>query len=222
MRKIIHTFILATLVLFLVSCEKAIIVPDIKGVDEETAKSVLVNNEIVPKVSYEYSNSVEEGNVIRTNPAIGVEVEKNQPITVYVSKGPKRIESKDARITMFNIYGISEFKENEWGFYAPYIEDEYLKIEVFVIFPTSKDLKWYDGQNNGYGTGIATILDSSNKKVPVSIRYSEDIYENKQYLFTIEMSMSDLSEKPTSLSVIAGVTVNDVLRDYRMDFTISW
>lgn len=63
MRKIVHAFILATLVLFLMSCEKAIIVPDIKGVDEETAKSVLVNNEIVPKVSYEFSDFIIEGNV---------------------------------------------------------------------------------------------------------------------------------------------------------------
>ena len=63
MRKIVCSFILATLVLFLMLCEKAIIVPDIKGVDEDTAKSVLVNNEIVRKVSYEYSNSIIVGNV---------------------------------------------------------------------------------------------------------------------------------------------------------------
>lgn len=222
MRKIIHTFILVTLVLFLMSCEKAIIVPDIKGVDEETAKSVLVNNEIVPKVSYEYSNSIIEGNVIRTNPAVGVEVEKNQSIIVYVSKGPKRIESSDSRATLFNIYGLPEFKNGEWGFYSPYIEDEILFIDVFVTFKTSKDLTWQDLHDEGKGFGTAAILDNSNKQIPFRIIYAKDIVENSEYNFTIQIPISELKDKPTSLAIVAGLRVNDTLREFKMDFTISW
>lgn len=213
---------LATLVLFLISCEQSITIPDIIGVDEETAKSIIVNNEIVPKVSYEYSDSLTEGVVIRTSPAVGSNVKKNQSITIVVSKGLKRINSKDSRASMFNIYGISEFKEGDWGFYSPYIEDEILHIEMFVSFTTSKDLKWKDAYNEGKGFGTATIVDENNKQIPISVIYNEDIVENKNYSFTIQIPISALDEKPTSLSVVTGVTVNEVLRDFRMDFTISW
>ena len=83
-------------------------------------------------------------------------------------------------------------------------------------------MTWQDLHNEGKGFGTATILDNSNKQIPFRIIYAKDIVENSEYYFTIQIPISDLKDKPTSLAIVAGLRVNDTLREFKMDFTISW
>ena len=69
--KIIKGIILIFSVLFLVGCTKLIEIPDVTGTDIDTAKTVVTDNRLIPIVSEEYSNSIDEGIVIRTYPVIG-------------------------------------------------------------------------------------------------------------------------------------------------------
>lgn len=78
----------------------AIKVPEIAGTDEATAKTVLTSNGLIPVIKYEDSETVAEGNVIRTEPESGTSAEKNTVVTVYVSNG--------AGLTVPNVSGIDE------------------------------------------------------------------------------------------------------------------
>ena len=67
--------------------------PDVKTYKLEEAERVLnnLNLNLQLDVKEEYSDTVTAGNVIRTEPASGTELENGQEITLFVSKGPQII-----------------------------------------------------------------------------------------------------------------------------------
>ncbi len=67
--------------------DSGIIVPNLAGVDELSAKTVLLSKGLIPVVEYEYSSSIREGIVIRTNPSAESKIEVDTRITIYVSLG---------------------------------------------------------------------------------------------------------------------------------------
>lgn len=63
-------------------------VPDVTGLDENTAANTLQQQGFENRtVKYEESSSVEKGKVIRTTPEANTTVEKGTAITIYVSSG---------------------------------------------------------------------------------------------------------------------------------------
>ncbi|MDR2654713.1 MAG: Stk1 family PASTA domain-containing Ser/Thr kinase [Oscillospiraceae bacterium] len=65
-------------------------VPELSNLAENDARTILRNMNLYNVASQsEFSESVEEGKVIRTDPAFGVPVEESSRITLYVSKGPE-------------------------------------------------------------------------------------------------------------------------------------
>ncbi|MBR3848192.1 MAG: Stk1 family PASTA domain-containing Ser/Thr kinase [Oscillospiraceae bacterium] len=75
-------------------------IPEVYGMSEEQAKMVLERDGLSYKVESENSEEVATGNVIKTEPAIGSEVSKEDVITIYVSLG------KENRVP--NILGMTE------------------------------------------------------------------------------------------------------------------
>lgn len=66
-----------------------VVVPDVTGCDEETAKTILLNQGLIPVISEEpkYSDVVQYGMVCETNPAINSNVAKNTKVNIYKSRG---------------------------------------------------------------------------------------------------------------------------------------
>lgn len=62
-------------------------VPDVKNRSASEAASLLRQNGFAVSEQSEYSDSVDEGLVIRTNPSAGASVSKGSTVTIYVSKG---------------------------------------------------------------------------------------------------------------------------------------
>ncbi|MGQ7376382.1 Stk1 family PASTA domain-containing Ser/Thr kinase [Streptococcus suis] len=62
-------------------------IPDLNGMDSETAKQELENLGLKVTVKEEYSESVSKGLVIKTNPQANASVEKESSVTLYVSNG---------------------------------------------------------------------------------------------------------------------------------------
>ncbi|HEM6088870.1 TPA: Stk1 family PASTA domain-containing Ser/Thr kinase [Streptococcus suis] len=62
-------------------------IPDLNGIDSETAKQELENLGLKVTVKEEYSESVSKGLVIKTNPQANASVEKESSVTLYVSNG---------------------------------------------------------------------------------------------------------------------------------------
>ncbi len=69
--------------------EEKITVPDVRGKDENTAKSTLSAEGLNVTVDTEYSDSVSTGNVISQNPSAGTKVDSGTGVTIVVSLGKK-------------------------------------------------------------------------------------------------------------------------------------
>ena len=69
--------------------EEKITVPDVRGKDENSAKSALSAAGLNVTVDTEYSDSVATGNVISQNPSAGTKVDSGAGVTIVVSLGKK-------------------------------------------------------------------------------------------------------------------------------------
>ncbi len=95
-------------------------IPDIEKLDIANAKTLLAGKGLIPKVEYEYNNDYDYDLVIRTEPAIGSEVDEDTPVTLYVCKGPIYYTLSDSVGRIWNIEGIEDFiwwseAEDGWG-----------------------------------------------------------------------------------------------------------
>ena len=73
-------------------------VPDLEGVDLAEAKRRLVEEAsltVNDKVTEKYSDTIEKGKVIRTEPAAGTAAKREQSVTLIVSKGAKPVDLPD-------------------------------------------------------------------------------------------------------------------------------
>jgi serine/threonine-protein kinase len=67
-------------------------VPDVKGMEEATAKRKLQNVGFKVEVDRQHSDRVKEGIVIGTVPPAGTNLEREQTVTLQVSSGPNLVE----------------------------------------------------------------------------------------------------------------------------------
>ena len=63
--------------------------PDFKESELATVKTFLTKNGVTFTTSEDYSDTVPEGDVIKTDPGVGTEVTKDTKVTIYVSLGKK-------------------------------------------------------------------------------------------------------------------------------------
>lgn len=66
--------------------------PDLAGIDAQTATTQLQNEGLVVAVTEDYSSTVALGSVISSNPAAGEKVEAGGTVTLLVSLGPPPVE----------------------------------------------------------------------------------------------------------------------------------
>ncbi len=201
--------------------EPELTVPDVVDADESTAKNILSSNGLIPSVKYDYDDSIEEGNVIKTEPSVGSTVDKNAKITVYVSKGPSYYNLKGSVGYMYNINNINQFSwdDDTKGFYRPYVDNGYLYIDMYLCCVSKYKISFYDD------FGTASINDSFDKTVPIEIIYDNQSVDNagKKTEFTAKIPLDDLSvKKPTNLYISFDFLVNNEREDFTAGFDLSW
>jgi hypothetical protein len=198
--------------LVLVACAGSnVVIPDISSVDESTAKTLLAQKSLIPSIEYEFSDSVEKGLVIKTDPKIGSSLKQDEKVKIWISKGPRKITSSASSVEWEN--GADKYE-----FYAPYIEDGILIIDSEMIFSKKYELKDYE--NTGEGYGRASITDTFAKTVPLAIETDDKIFNAKTMeSFKIKIPVNDLDvQKPTTIYIEFYLTTNE----YKMNFSISW
>ncbi|MCR4716294.1 MAG: Stk1 family PASTA domain-containing Ser/Thr kinase [Lachnospiraceae bacterium] len=75
-------------------------VPDVTSYKKENANEILVQEGFEVKVAYEYSDTVEEGKVIKQDPAGNTKAPKGSTVTITISQG-KEVEE----VAMINVVG---------------------------------------------------------------------------------------------------------------------
>lgn len=75
--------------------EKTVQVPDVTGWSESEAQQALENSGLVVDSQAEYSDSVQEGSVISTDPGAGAEVKEGTKVKMIVSLGAEKAAVPD-------------------------------------------------------------------------------------------------------------------------------
>lgn len=195
-------------------------IPDISNVDVDTAKTILASKELIPNVKYEYHNC-DFGTVIRTEPSAGTEVEADTIVTIYVCKGYKYYELNSAVGYMKDVTGIKSFSwdDDTKGFYAPYVKEGYLYIEMYLACTSTYELAFY----GDFGT--ASINDTFDKTVLIDVLYDSKKVDNngKKTTFTVKIPLEDLNvQKPTNIYIRFDFTVNGTRKTFEAGFDLHW
>lgn len=87
--------------------------------NETSVRDYLEENELYPLITYEYSDTVKEGLVIRQDPAPDSKLDKGATVSVVISKGVKEKPAKEV------------YKEIEIPYDSP-VEGEIQQVQIFV------------------------------------------------------------------------------------------
>ena len=202
-------------------------IPDIQGLDVDTAKTLLVGKGLIPKIEYVYDNNYDYGIVIKTNPAIGSAVEEDTPVKVFVCKGPAYYELASSLGAFSNIDGIEPFvswtqAENgigTKGHTKVWAERGYLYISVYLGCKSEYNVEFYGN------FGEASINDTFDKTVPIEVIYTSKQIDNtgERTYFDFKIPLSDLGvQKPTNISIRYYLKVDGVRKTGEADFDLSW
>lgn len=71
--------------------QKKVVVPDLEGMSEADAAAKLTELNLVGAPTYEYSDTVKEGQVISQDPVVNTEVDEQSTVSYVVSKGQEKV-----------------------------------------------------------------------------------------------------------------------------------
>ena len=236
MKRVLAFLILVITIFVMVSCEsvgsnggKSVTIPDISGLDEQTAKTLLASKGLIPKVEYAFdtANSVEKGYVIKVKPAIGESVTEDEIVTIVVSKGFSYYTLSNAVGYMMNIKNIDAFKwDNETedgksgtkGFYTAYTKEGFLYIPMYLGCKSEYSIRFMS-------FGTASINDTFDKTVPIEVQYENEDVPNDGTLtfFTVKIPLEDLGvQRPTNVYVKFDFWVGTTRETFESGFDLSW
>lgn len=174
---------------------KGVAVPDVKNRSANEAKSILANVGLQTRNLTETSDTIKEGNVIRTEPSTGTLIEKGATVTLVISEGPDADEVPSVLGYMFedgvNILNNAGYKVSNYE-NPTYVESdepvgtivgqnpnggEKLKIDGTVSLTLSKGpaVNMYGVYVNSNGGGsISTSSDRVEEGQSVTIMITPD------------------------------------------------
>lgn len=201
--------------------EALVTIPDIRGMREADANMYLLNRGLIPKFIYEYNDYMENGKILKTSPAVGEGIEKDNPITVVVSKGPKKYSLQKANGYMCDIPGIDSFSwENRTkGFYVPYVEDENLHIDMYIVCYSENEISF------GGNCGIASLTEDFEYTIPADILYQTEKVSSVggQTNFSVKIPLSAFSDtNPSHLYCKIDFMVGGIRQQFVCGFDLLW
>ncbi|OQO69035.1 serine/threonine protein kinase [Enterococcus villorum] len=189
---------IGTAVLFASGGRGEVVVPDVSGLSEASARDTLTQAklEVATKTEEIPDDKIEEGDVVKTDPAAGTTVKQKREITLYVSTGKKKIKlddysgmSYDEVSNQLKKLGFSsdrikkeeEFSDEvENGRIISQSDDEGTKVDpttdtiTFIVSkgsqPTMSD---YTGQN--YETVRGILSSNGYKNISSTYDYSDTV-----------------------------------------------
>jgi serine/threonine-protein kinase len=87
----------STVTLFVSNGPTTVKVPDVLGLAEQDARKRMKRASLRPFSEHESSRRVAAGNVIRSDPGPGAEIERGSRVTLIVSSGPKQVTVPDVK-----------------------------------------------------------------------------------------------------------------------------
>ncbi|MBO5387311.1 MAG: PASTA domain-containing protein [Lachnospiraceae bacterium] len=187
------TFII-TIIVICVGIMHKPIMPDVRNLNYYDAKTQIEEvcySEVDFLMAEEYSDTVEKGLVIRTNPDIDMEINTDEAVTIYISKGPK--------IVMPDVIGMDKEQAKQVieaiGFEA-YIIEDYSEADIGIVI----DTEYVAGYELNDTSGSITIIVSKGTKEQEEQRLKEAKEKEIQKLKESAQNVSydDLMRYPTT------------------------
>ncbi len=201
--------------------DKLIKRPNIIGIDETSAKNILISKGIIPKIKYGYSDEQEQNLVYDVKPRIGIGIKEDDVVIVFVSLGPEYYQLNNAVGIIEDIDGIEPF---DWDkgtkkFSTPYIKEGFLYIDISLRCTSQCNLSFY----KDFGT--ASVKAEYEKTVPIEVLYKSEVINNNGELteFTLKIPLNDLDEDtPTNIYTEFYFLVNEEIKAFKASFDLSW
>lgn len=198
-------------------------VPNLKNTEQDIAEENLLYNGLIPLYEYKYSDDVLEGYVIETEPKQNEMVEKNERITVYVSKGPK--------IISLDTWAMNWGNSSSW---SDYYEIAHARIEEGKLYITLANCG-IDHEPTSV-EGIAASLDSEFINIaPIEIKnmtYQYDqldsnYYKRRNYSYDIVVSLEKFKVSRVNELYVKVKYINDdfgieTTSTVTLKFMFSW
>jgi len=176
--------------------------PNVVGQSLETAKTILDNQKLNLdiKLVEEISNTVEENDIIRTEPQTGEELKTGDTVTLYVSTGPKKAkvpelagEDISTALKMLNAAGFSNIT------YEEYVESEEPKDTVVEQSVAS-------GEEVPVTTMIVLKLSEGPKPKEVTKMVRFGLMEDALEAYPVKITRKDTGETIFEATIAASKT----------------
>lgn len=209
-------------------------IPDITGLDETTAKTFIVAKGLIPKIVYDYDNTQEKGNVVKTSPEIGAKVSEDTTVTVTVSKGPRYYSSVESTAYIKSITDVDPFV---WGkdvgydkatkrFYNPYVEEGFLYIQIFIKCTSRYKIEFCRADDEATSTyGLASLNSDFSDLMTTVVLFDDYKVDNygEETSFKVKISLDDIgTEKPKDVYIKVPFLVGGTLQYLEAGFTMTW
>jgi serine/threonine-protein kinase len=174
------------------------VIEDLKNMTEEAARNYLdaLQGKLVPIVRTEHSDDVEEGKVIRTEPAAGEPLTRGQTVTIYISAGPELVKKNVPNVIGANITGALAIL-NQNGF------EKLSSMEEDSLEPKGQVLRMEDPEGN-------QILPNTqvDVKTEITVFYSSGEMYAQMPVFSAETTGQEAMKLLTELG-FKNVTVEE-------------
>ena len=191
-----------------------ITVPDVKGLDAEKAKQAIKDKGLVPSAGTPaYSDTVEKGLVISTNPESGTKVEKNSTVEYIVSLGSEGVEvpsvvgqREGAAVATLNDAGFSVTTD--------YANSDTVAEGLVISQSPSAGEKGKEG-------GTVNIVVSSGKAKPDSYTVKASVSGEGGYVSPSSMEVDEGGSITFQVTPNSGYTVSSVTDTNGNSYSVS-
>ena len=191
-----------------------ITVPDVKGLDAEKAKQAIKDKGLVPSAGTPaYSDTVEKGLVISTNPESGTKVEKNSTVEYIVSLGSEGVEVPNV---VGQREGAAVAALNDAGFSVTtdYANSDTVAEGLVISQSPSAGEKGKEG-------GTVNIVVSSGKAKPTKFTVSASVSGEGGYVSPSSMEVDEGGSITFQVTPNSGYTVSSVTDTNGNSYSVS-
>ena len=191
-----------------------ITVPDVKGLDAEKAKQAIKDKGLVPSAGTPaYSDTVEKGLVISTNPESGTKVEKNSTVEYIVSLGSEGVEVPNV---VGQREGAAVATLNDAGFSVTtdYANSDTVAEGLVISQSPSAGEKGKEG-------GTVNIVVSSGKAKPTKFTVSASVSGEGGYVSPSSMEVDEGGSITFQVTPNSGYTVSSVTDTNGNSYSVS-
>ena len=191
-----------------------ITVPDVKGLDAEKAKQAIKDKGLVPSAGTPaYSDTVEKGLVISTNPESGTKVEKNSTVEYIVSLGSEGVEVPNV---VGQREGAAVATLNDAGFSVTtdYANSDTVAEGLVISQSPSAGEKGKEG-------GTVNIVVSNGKAKPTKFTVSASVSGEGGYVSPSSMEVDEGGSITFQVTPNSGYTVSSVTDTNGNSYSVS-